>query len=352
MKLGMPLNYWGDDFATTAARLAEYEDVGLDRVMVAEAYSIDAVSQMGYLAAKTKTVELAFGILPMFSRTPTNLAMTAAGIDFVSGGRCILGIGASGPQVVEGFHGVKYDSPVARAREHVDICRMVWRKEPTDYRGEHYSLPLTREDGGSGLGKPLRIIGTPVRVRIPMLLAAIGPRNVELAAEIFDEWQPILFHPERAAAAFGDALARGTARRDVELSALGVSVQCPLLISDDRDAVTTALQNVRAHVALYVGGMGSADKNFYNTLMCRYGYEFEAREIQRLYLSGERAAAAQVVPDEFVRAIALIGGKDEVGERIEALRAANVTCVIADPRADSHDARLADMAAIKEFCSG
>lgn len=349
MKLGMPLRYYGDGFAQTVDRLSEYEAIGLDRVMIAEAYSFDAVSQMGYVAAKTSRVELAFGILPMFSRTPVNLAMTAAGVDYVSGGRCILGIGSSGPQVIEGFHGVKYDAPVERAREHVDICRKIWRREPSEYRGKHYSLPLAREDGGSGLGKPLKIIGNPVRDRIPMLLAAIGPRNVALAAEVFDEWQPILFHPELAQAAFGDALAAGNACRAADLGPLGISVQCPTLITEDRASAGNALRSVRQNAALYIGGMGAAGKNFYNALAVRYGYRDEAVAIQQLYMSGQKDRAADAVPEEFARAISLIGAPAEVNERVGALAAAGVSCVLADPVAATHAERLDQMALLKSF---
>lgn len=345
----MPLPYCGNDFASAVDRLADFEGAGLDRVMVAEAYSVDAVSQMGYVAAKTRRVELAFGVLPMFSRTPTNLAMTAAGIDYVSGGRCVLGIGASGPQVIEGFHGVKYDAPVERAREHVDICRRIWRREPTQYQGKHYTLPLGADGGGSGLGKPLRIIGQPVRERIPMGLAAIGPKNVELAAEIFDEWQPILFHPERAERAFGEAVRAGKSRRESELGDLGISVQCRLLITNDAAGAAAALGAVRDYVALYVGGMGAAGKNYYNTLFARYGYETEAAEIQQLYLGGMKSAAAQAVPEEFARSISLIGSRSEVRDRVDAMKAAGVTCVLADPVASSPAQRLADMAALKSL---
>jgi F420-dependent oxidoreductase-like protein len=349
VKLGMPLRYYGNEFATEVDRLADFEQVGLERVMIAEAYSVDAVSQMGYVAAKTRHAELAFGVLPMFSRTPTNLAMTAAGIDYVSGGRCVLGIGASGPQVIEGFHGVKYDAPVERAREHVAICRKIWRREPSEYHGKHYVLPLDVDAGGSGLGKPLKIIGKPVRDRIPMGLAAIGPKNVELAAEIFDEWQPILFHPERVDRAFGEALRAGGSRRDDDLGVLGISVQCSLLISDDPGRIDGALNTVRENVALYVGGMGAAGKNYYNTLFARYGYEKEAAEIQRLFLAGSKVAAVEAVPQEFSRAISLIGSRGEVRDRLAALRAAGVTCVLADPVADSHAKRLSDMAAAKDL---
>jgi F420-dependent oxidoreductase-like protein len=348
MKLGMPLRYCDGDFNEIVDQLAAYESVGLDRVMIAEAYSFDAVSQMGYVAAKTTHVELAFGILPMFSRTPTNLAMTAAGVDYISGGRCVLGIGASGPQVIEGFHGVPYDAPVARAREHVEICRRIWRRETSEYDGVHYSLPLGPDKGGSGLGRPLKIIGKPVRERIPMLLAAIGPRNVELAAELFDEWQPILFHHERASAAFGDSLKAGAARRGSELDELGISVQSSLLITDDTAAAGAALRAVREHTALYVGGMGAVGKNIYNTLMARYGYEQEAAKIQQLFLAGKKVEAAQAVPDDFARAISLIGRESEVRERVDAMRDAGVTCVLADPVAPGQSTRLDHMAQLKE----
>ena len=202
MKLGMPINYAGD-FRETIDHLADFERAGVGRVTVPEAYSFDAVSQLGYIAARTEKMELQTGILPMFSRTPTNLAITAAGLDYISGGRAILGIGASGPQVIEGFHGVPYNAPLGRAREHVEICRKVWRREPVTFDGKHYHLPLGPEHGGSGLGKALKIINHPVRDRIPMLLAAIGPKNTELAAELFEEFQPFLFHPGYVDAAFG-----------------------------------------------------------------------------------------------------------------------------------------------------
>ena len=350
MKIGMPITYAGD-FRETIAHLRDFESVGLDRVMVPEAYGFDAVTQLGFAAAMTDRVELAFGILPMFSRSPTNLAMTAAGLDYVSNGRCILGLGASGPQVVEGFHGVKYDAPLGRAREHVDICRKVWRREKTEYHGKHYHLPLTKEDGGSGMGKPLRMMNRPLRERIPMLLAAIGPRNVALAAEIFDEWQPFLFHPDRAELAFGEALAAGRAKRDPQLGELGIAVQTFLLITDDKAAQATALERVRNHVALYVGGMGAKGKNYYNTLFARYGYVIEAESIQALYLEGKKEEAAAVVPDEFVRSIALIGSAEHLQQRLSSYRAAGVSCLIAEPLAPSHQERVDQVAQLKSLAS-
>lgn len=348
MKIGMPITYAGD-FRETITHLRDFESVGLDRVMVPEAYGFDAVTQLAFAAATTERVELAFGILPMYSRSPTNLAMTAAGLDYVSNGRCVLGLGASGPQVIEGFHGIKYDAPLGRAREHVDICRTIWRREKSEYHGQHYHLPLTAEDGGSGLGKPLRMMNRPLRERIPMLLAAIGPKNVALAAEIFDEWQPFLFHPELAELAFGEALAAGRAKRDPELDALGIAVQTFLLITDDENARSAALQGVRNHVALYVGGMGAKGKNFYNTLFTRYGYAAEAEAIQALYLQGNKEEAAAAVPEDFVRSIALIGSKEHLEGRLSAYHAAGVTCLIAEPLAREHADRVEQLGQLKSL---
>jgi F420-dependent oxidoreductase-like protein len=346
MKLGMPITYAGD-FEQTVNNVVDFEKAGLDRIMIPEAYGFDAVTQMGYVAAGTERLELAFGILPMFSRTPALLAMTAAGLDYVSGGRTVLGIGASGPQVVEGFHGVRYDAPVQRAREHVAICRKIWRRERSEFAGTYYSLPLTTADGGSGLGKPLKLLNYPVRERIPMSLAAIGPANVELAAEIFDEWQPFLFHPDLANRAFGAALAAGNARRDPALGPLGITVQTLLLITEDADSQDRALDMVRHHAALYIGGMGARGKNFYNSLAVRYGFGQAAAEIQDLYLDGKKAAAAAAVPDGLVRGLSLIGPASYIAERVAAHQAAGVTCLLASPMAPDHHDQVAQMAALK-----
>ncbi|MGK2316613.1 LLM class F420-dependent oxidoreductase [Gordonia rhizosphera] len=342
MTLGMPINYAGD-FLETINNLADFESVGVERVSVPEAYSFDAVSQLGYIAAKTEKMELQTAILPMYSRTPSNLAMTAAGLDYISGGRCVLGIGASGPQVIEGFHGVKYDYPLGRAREHVEICRMIWRREKTDYRGKHYTMPLTKEDGGTGLGKALKIINHPVRDRIPMLLAAIGPKNTELAAELFEEFQPFLFHPEYVGVAFGDALAAGKAKRDPSLPPLKIVVMASALISEDPQEIEKAMQGVRDHAALYIGGMGARGKNFYNSLAVRYGYADEAKLIQDLYLDGKKAEAAAAVPDDLVDAMSLIGSKSHVAERVEAFEKAGVGVLLAAPVAATHKERVEDM---------
>ncbi|MEE3851322.1 LLM class F420-dependent oxidoreductase [Gordonia sp. LSe1-13] len=351
MKLGMPINYAGD-FRETINNLVDYEAAGVERITVPEAYSFDAVSQLGYIAAKTEKMELQTGILPMYSRTPTNLAMTAAGLDYISDGRVVLGIGASGPQVIEGFHGVKYDYPVGRAREHAEICRMVWRRDKTDYQGKHYTLPLDEEHGGSGLGKALKIINHPTRERIPMLLAAIGPKNTELAAELFEEFQPILFHPEQIDAAFGESLRAGKAKRDPSLGELGIVVQATARISDDAQEIENAKTLVRHHAALYIGGMGARGKNFYNTLAQRYGYVEEAKLIQDLYLDGKKNEAAEAVPADLVNSMSLIGSRSEVEERAAAFRSAGVTCLLASSVAGTHKERVADMEVLRGIIGG
>ncbi|MFL6024182.1 MAG: LLM class F420-dependent oxidoreductase [Marmoricola sp.] len=346
----MPLQYAGG-FAETVAEVGQYEDVGLDVVTLPEAYSFDAVSQLGFLAARTSTLRLASSILNIYSRTPSLIAMTAAGLDYVSGGRFELGIGASGPQVVEGFHGVRYDAPIGRTREVVDICRQVWRREPLVHDGTYYHLPLTPEHGGSGAGKPLKLINHPVRPEIPIMLAALGPKNVELAAEVGDGWQPMFYLPEASAETFGGWLAAGAARRSPDRSPLDIVVGTQMLISEDPAAVEAALDTVRSQIALYVGGMGAKGKNFYNDLACRYGFEAAAAEIQDLYLAGHKDKAAAAVPDALVRGLALVGPPGHVRERVAAFAASGVTTLMASPLATTHARRLEDVARLKEYAT-
>ncbi|NNG18486.1 LLM class F420-dependent oxidoreductase [Naumannella sp. ID2617S] len=336
MKIGMPINYSGG-FREVADELLDHEAVGLDLAIMGEAYSFDVVSALGYLAARTEKLRLASGILNIYSRTPALLAMTAAGLDHISDGRFMLGIGASGPQVVEGFHGIRYDAPLGRTREVAEICRKIWRREPTDYAGKYYKLPLDAEHGGTGLGKPLKLINHPLRDRIPMLLAAIGPKNTALAAELFEAWQPVLFLPEGAQAAFGDALAKGRAKRDPELGELQILVDSVACITTDERMREAVLQRVRQHVALYVGGMGARGKNFYNELAVRYGYADAAAEIQDRYLGGDKVGAAAAIPDELIEGLALVGDADHVARRVKAFADAgvstlNVQAVAADRR--------------------
>ena len=335
MRIGIQASYSGG-FRETAAEIRELESAGLDLATVAEVYTFDAVSQLGYLAAVTERVELMSGIFPIYSRTPALTAMTAAGLDFVSGGRFTLGLGASGPQVIEGWHGVPYDAPLQRTREVVEICRQVWRRERLVHEGPKYTIPLPAEQG-TGLGKPLKLINTPVRDRIPVMLAALGPKNVELAAEIAEAWEPIFFMPERAGAVWGNSLAAGKAKRDPALGELQIVVGVAVAIGDDVDPM---LEQVRPQLALYIGGMGARGKNFYNDLARRYGYEDEARTIQDLYLDGRKDEAAAVVPEELVRAVSLVGPESYVAERVAAFREAGVTTLVLQPLDGSPEGRL------------
>jgi F420-dependent oxidoreductase-like protein len=335
MRIGLGINYAGG-FKEVAAEVADLERAGLDIVFVPEAYSFDAVSALGYLAASTDRVELASGILQLYTRTPTLTAMTAAGLDYVSDGRFTLGLGASGPQVIEGFHGVRYDAPIARTREVIEICRQVWRREKLQYQGEHYQIPLPA-DKGTGLGKSLKLINKPVRERIPILIAALGPKNVELAAELAEGWQPIFFLPEKAQDVWGQALAAGRAKRDPTLGGLEVFAGPTLAIGDN---VEPLREIVKPHLALYIGGMGAKGKNFYHTLATRYGYGRQADRIQELYLAGDKEAAAKAVPDDLVRDVSLIGTPGFVKERVAAFREAGVTALNVVPVAATAHERV------------
>ncbi|WP_039825292.1 LLM class F420-dependent oxidoreductase [Nocardia testacea] len=345
MRIGLSINYSGG-FTEAAAEVADLERAGLDIVFVPEAYSFDAVSALGYLAAKTSRLQLASGILQLYTRTPTLTAMTAAGLDFVSDGRFVLGLGASGPQVIEGFHGVPYDAPIGRTRELVEICRKVWRRERLDYQGKYYQIPLP-EGTGTGLGKPLKLINHPVRERIPVLLAALGPKNVALAAEVAEGWQPIFFLPERAEAVFGDALSAGKARRAPELGPLDIYAGPALAIGED---VEPLLGFVKPMLALYIGGMGAKGKNFYHTLATRYGYGSAADRIQELYLAGRKDEATQAVPDELVRDISLIGPAGYVKERVAAFAEAGVTVLNVAPLAATPADRIKLIEQFRAIC--
>ncbi len=332
MRIGIALDYSGG-FHEGVERVVELEKAGIDVAVVAEAYSFDAVSQLGYLAAKTTTVELASGVFPLYIRTPSLLAMTAAGLDFVSDGRFRLGIGTSGPQVMEGFHGVAFDAPLGRTREVVEICRKVWRRERLQHDGKHYQIPLPA-DRGTGLGKPLQLINHPVRERIPITIAALGPKNVELTAEIAEGWQPVFYLPEQAASVWGEALAAGAAKRDPALGPLDVMVHASLAIGDN---VEERLAWGKPQLALYLGGMGAKGRNFYHSLATRYGFGEVADRIQELYLSGRKQEAISAVPDELVRGMSLVGPRGYVAERLAAFAEAGVTTLLVSPLATDHD---------------
>jgi F420-dependent oxidoreductase-like protein len=346
MRIGMSLSYAGG-FRETVDELADYEKAGLDIVFVPEAYSFDAVSQMGFIAARTERVQIASGILQIYSRTPTLTAMTAAGLDYVSEGRFTLGIGASGPQVIEGWHGVPYTAPIARTREIIEICRKVWKRERLVHEGTHYQLPLPA-DQGTGLGKPLKLINHPVRERIPILIASLGPKNVEMTAELAEGWEPIFYLPEKAGDVWGEALAKGRAKRDPSLGELDVVAQASLAIGDD---VEGYLEFGRPGAALYIGGMGAKGKNFYNDLARRYGYEKEAEEIQDLYLDGKKQEAAAKVPYDLLQKTSLIGSEGFVRDRVAALKESGVTTLNVSPIAADHAARVKLIERIRDLAA-
>ncbi|WP_017602072.1 LLM class F420-dependent oxidoreductase [Nocardiopsis lucentensis] len=323
MRISMPLQYAGEPKAAVD-QVVELEKVGLDTVWVAEAYGFDSPTLMGYIAARTETVSIGSAILPLYTRTPSLVAMTAAGLDDLSGGRAILGLGASGPQVIEGWHGVPYTKPLARTRETIEICRRIWaREERLTHDGAVFQLPLP-PDQGTGLGKPLKIINHPVRPDIPVHVAALGEKNVQMTAEIADGWLPHLFVPEKADAVWGEAIAKGRARRDPALGELEISAGGLLAIGEGEDT-KRLLDLVRPMIALYVGGMGAKGRNFNTPRPRRYGYEEAAETVQDLYLEGRKDEAAAAVPDEFVELTNLVGPESYVRERVEAFRAAGVT---------------------------
>ena len=344
MRIGMMLKRAGT-FRQTADDLVDYENAGLQLVAVPEAYSFDAVSQLGYLSARATRVEIAAGILQIYTRTPALTAMTAAGLDHVSGGRFLLGLGASGPQVIEGFHGVPYDAPLGRTRELIEICRMVWRREPLQYDGRHYRIPLPPRNAGPP-ARPLRLIDHPLRERIPISVAALGPRNVALSAELAEGWQPVFFHPERADEVWGGALREGMSRREPALGPLDIMVQAIVGIDE---AEPEALATARRELALYLGGMGTREHNFYNDLAVAYGYPEEAREVQDRYLDGDREGAASAVPEALLRAVTLIGTSAEVSRQLRAFSRAGVTTLLARPASGDHAGRIAQIARLREL---
>jgi F420-dependent oxidoreductase-like protein len=328
MKLSMSLSYAGG-FKEAAKQVVDLEKAGLDIVWVAEAYTFDAISQMGYLAAITDRVEIASGIVNVYSRTPTLLGMTAAGLDYISEGRCILGLGASGPQVVEGFHGVPYEKPMARIKETIDVVRRVIRREVIDFHGQTIDIPLP-EGEGTGLGKPLKLINRPVRDAVPIWWASLMGKSVAATAEVADGWLPVMFIPERADKVWGDDLRRGLAKRSPDLGPLDISAGGMLAIGDDLP-IDKIRDMGRPGTALYVGGMGARGKNFYNDLAVRYGFEQAAKEIQDLYLDGKKDEAAAKVPEEWLEKTSLVGPASYIADRVAAYKEAGVTVLNVNP---------------------
>ena len=327
MKISISAHYSRGNIAGQAQELKDLESAGADYIWVAESYSFDSVSALGYLSAVTEKATLASGIMNVYSRTPTLLAMAAAVLDSLSNGRFMLGLGASGPQVIEGFHGLPYDAPLTRMREVVEICRKVWkRQDKLTHDGKYYHLPLTKEQGGSGLGKPLKIINHPYRESIPIALATLGEKSVEVTAEIADAWLPAFFMAEGADAVWGDALRKGNAKRDPSLPPLEVFAGGAVAIGEGLEGHRDM---ARPNIALYVGGMGAKDKNFYNQIFRKYGFEEEAEKIQELYLSGHKSEAEAAIPQQYLDATSLIGPEGFIRDRIAAFKEAGVTVLSA-----------------------
>ena len=346
MKIATSAHYSRGNIGQQVKEIQALEKAGVDQFWVAESYSFDAVSALGYLAACTETATLATGILNTYSRTPALLAMTAAGLDALSEGRFMLGLGASGPQVIEGFHGVPYDAPLTRMREVVDICRAVWRRdEKLTYDGRKYQIPLP-EGEGTGLGKPLKIINHPYRYNIPIALATLGEKSVEATAEIADAWLPAFFMAEGAPAVWGEALKRGQAKRDPALPPLeifaGASVAIGTGLEGHRDMA-------RPGVALYVGGMGAREKNFYNQIFRKYGFEKEAETIQDLYLAGRKSEAEQAIPQAYLDNTSMIGDEAFVKDRLQVYQDFGVTCLNASFQGTTTEERVRHCDALRNI---
>jgi F420-dependent oxidoreductase-like protein len=323
MKLGLNLGYAppGTNPASLVPLVQTAEALGFDSVWAAEAWGTDAVTVLAWLGASTSTIKLGSAIMQIPGRTPANTAMTAATLDLMSGGRMILGLGTSGPQVVEGWHGQPWGKPLGKTREYIELVRAALRREVVEHEGEHYRIPYDGP-GATGLGKPLKLMLRPLRADIPIYLAAIGPKNVALAYEIADGWLPIFVIPER----FDDAF--GTPPEGFEVAAT-VNV----LVGDDVQALRDAL---KPQLALYIGGMGAKGRNFYNSLVRRYGFETDAERIQELYLGGHHRDAIAAVPDELVDAVALVGPKRRIRERLAAWRETPVTTlIVGSPQPDA-----------------
>jgi F420-dependent oxidoreductase-like protein len=315
LKLGLMLGYWtsGPDDATESVLAAE--DVGFDSVWTAEAYGSDAFTTLSWYAARTSRIKLGTGIVQMSARTPAATAMSAATLDGWSGGRLTLGLGVSGPQVVEGWYGVPFPKPLERTSDYVDIVRRIWTREVITSDSAHYPLPYP---GGTGLGKPIKLLMHPVRDRIPILLGAEGPKNVALATEIADGWLPIFYHVERGAELYREALAGAGA---------DFQVCCPVTVSINDD-VSAALEYVKWSLAFYIGGMGAANMNFHLNVIGRFGFAEEAAVVQQHFLAGDREKAMRAVPDELADGIALCGPLDRVRERMQLWQDSPVTSML------------------------
>jgi len=295
----------------------EAEGLGYDSAWAAEAWGVDAITPLAWLGARTTTLKLGTAIMQLPGRSPANAAMTAVTLDMLSGGRFLMGLGTSGPQVVEGWHGQEWGKPLGKTREYVEIVRKILRRERLEHHGEHYDIPV---QGGTGLGKPLKLMARPLRADIPIYLAAIGPKAVEQTFEIADGWLPIFWSPEKARTVFPVDRAR---------AGFDIAATAPAIVTDD---VESARNMLKEYYSFYIGGMGARGKNFYNDLFTRYGYEAEAREVQDLFLDGKQREAAGKVPDAFVDEVALVGSVEQIRDRLAAWRESGATTLLISTR--------------------
>ncbi len=342
MKLAVNIAYWGFGIGPQDQLVVvqEAERLGYGSVWAAEAYGSDTATVLAWLAGATTRIKLGSAIFQMPARTPAMTAMTAASIDQLSGGRMLLGLGSSGPQVAEGWHGQRFARQLQRTREYVAVVRMALARERLEYHGETLELPLP-----DGPGKPLKLMISPVQERIPIYLAAIGPKNTALAGEIADGWIPTFFSPEHVSE-FRTLLEEGAARGGRSLDGFDIAPTVSAFVSDDRELARNLM---RPGLALYIGGMGSRQQNFYNNLVQRYGFEDAAKEIQDLYLAGNKAEAGEAIPDELIDMVSLCGPPDVVRDRLEAFRGAGVGTLMVAPMAFTVDDRIAQLRAIAEL---
>lgn len=338
MRLGINLGYWGAGMDADNLEVAREADrLGYAVCWAAEAYGSDAPTVLSWVAAQTERIDIGSAIFQIPARTPTMTAMTAATLDSLSGGRFRLGLGVSGPQVSEGWYGVKFDKPLARTREYVDIVRKAMSRERVTHDGEHWTLPLP-----GGPGKPIKLTVHPVRERIPLYIAAIGPKNLEQTGEIADGALVVFFAPEHAEETTLGALRAGRARIGRDLDGFDLAPTVPMAVGDDVNALADLF---RPYTALYVGGMGSAKQNFYNKLAQRMGYEKAAAEIQEKYLAGDKQGAAAAVPRELIDSTTLLGPVERVADRMQAYADAGVTTLSLAPAGFTLDERIASLRA-------
>jgi F420-dependent oxidoreductase-like protein len=344
VRLGVMLGYFGA--GTTVQQQLEVareaERLGYDSAWVAEAYGSDAATVLAWLAAQTSTINLGSAVLQMPARSPAMTAMTAATLDQLSGGRFRLGLGLSGPQVAEGWHGQRFARPMARTRDYVNVVRMALERRRVAYQGETLELPLP-----DGPGKALKLTIAPAQARLPIYLAAMGPKNLALAGEVADGWLGFLYAPEHAGG-FRDHLAAGAARAGRDLDSFDVAPNVQVHVSDD---LAAARDTMRPFLALYIGGMGSRERNFYTEQAARYGFEQAARQVQEHYLAGDRAEAMAALPDELIDLVTLCGPAGRVRERLAAHREAGVGTLLAAPTAWTHSDRLHQLRRLAELAA-